>query len=345
MNRSFLRFTAVVFAVLLSASAVSAKGFRFSDNGKFKIMQVTDTHIRAVSNPDFSKESTDMLNRVLDAEKPDLVIFTGDVVTEKPYRKGLDFILEPVISRKIPWVVLFGNHDEEQDLSRKEMSDLIESYPYHAGKMKKLKNVTGYGNFVLEIKGHDGNKTQALIYCMDSRAYSDRKPVIDGYAWFAHDQVVWYRKTSEKYTSKNNNVPLPALAFFHIPLPEYNEVTRKDRKVVGDKQENNCPPDVNSGMFLSMVEKGDVMGTFVGHDHVNDYIFNYCGIALAYGRFSGSKTTYNSPKDGAAIKNGARIIELTEGQRGFHTWIRLDASSNVIHDVHFPEDFPAPEKK
>jgi 3',5'-cyclic AMP phosphodiesterase CpdA len=344
MNRLCLRFTAVVFAVLVGLNAGAVKDFRFSGDGKFKIMQVTDTHIKAASNPELSIESVNMLNQVLDAEKPDLVIFTGDVITEKPYRKGLDFILEPVIRRKIPWIVLFGNHDEEQDLSRKEMSELIETYPYHAGRMKKLRNVTGYGNFVIEVKGQVGRQIQALIYCMDSRAYSDRKPVIDGYAWFAHDQVVWYRKTSERYTAGNNNQPLPALAFFHIPLPEYNEVTQKDRHVVGDKLENNCPPDVNSGMFLSMVEKGDVMGTFVGHDHVNDYIFNYCGIALAYGRFSGSKTTYNSPKDGEAIQNGARIIELTEGQHSFHTWIRLDADK-VIHDVHFPEDFPTPVKK
>ncbi len=45
-------------------------------------------------------------------------------------------------------------------------------------------------------------------------------------------------------------------------------------------------------MFLAMKEMQDVMGTFAGHDHVNNYIVNYFGIALAYGQFSGWRTTY-----------------------------------------------------
>ncbi|MDR0756771.1 MAG: metallophosphoesterase family protein [Tannerella sp.] len=319
----------------LTVFSVAAKkpvtgNFHFNADGKFKIMQVTDTHI--IWDSPHSQETVVMLQQTLDAEKPDLVIFTGDVVTGKPYRKGLDMVIEPVISRQIPWALVFGNHDDEQDLSRKELAELLQGYPFFAGKMKKIKNVTGYGNYVLEVRGHGSNRTKALLYCMDSHAYSTLKPVVDGYGWFAFDQVEWYRRTSDKYTSANGGQPLPALAFFHIPLPEYRLASREGTVRVGARLEDECAPDVNSGMFLAMLEKGDVTGTFVGHDHVNDYVLNYHGIALAYGRFSGSKTTYTQ------LKNGVRLVELTEDRHGFDTWVRLNESV-VIEKTCVPDDF------
>jgi len=319
----------IIAALSAQVNAISPKtgDFRFNAEGKFKIVQITDTHIQWDSP--YLSDVVDMLNEVLDAEKPDLVIFTGDVVTGKPYQKGLELVTEPVIKRSIPWALVYGNHDEEQDLSRAELSALIDKQPYFAGNMKKIKNVTGYGNYVIEIKGRSGNKPEALLYCMDSRAYSTLKPTVEGYGWFAFDQVAWYRRTSEKYTAQNGGNPLPSLAFFHIPLPEYRQFDQYKGPKEGGKLEDECAPEVNSGMFLSMLEKGDVMGTFVGHDHINDYIFNYYGIALAYGRFSGSKTTYTE------MKNGVRVIELTEHERGFRTWIRLN-NEIVIDEVIFP---------
>ncbi|MDR3194887.1 MAG: metallophosphoesterase family protein [Tannerella sp.] len=319
-----------------------AADFKFNAGGKFKIMQVADTHID--NNPVGtgainSQVTVDMLRLVLDAEKPDLVIFTGDNVTGRPYKRGFDLLLEPVVSRQIPWAAVFGNHDAEQELSYEQLADLVQSYPYNVGKMKKIKGVSGYGNYIIEIKDRNGKKTEALLYCMDSHQYSTLKPTVDGYGWFAFDQVDWYRKQSDKYTAANRGTPLPALAFFHIPLPEYRAVYKEEgHKLIGAQLENVCSPEINTGMFTAMLEKGDVMGMYVGHDHVNDYIFNYCGIALAYGRFSGSKNTYGD------LKNGVRLIELTEGQRGFDTWIRLNEEI-VINQVKFPDDLPQKGKK
>ena len=85
-------------------------------------------------------------------------------------------------------------------------------------------------------------------------------------------------------------------------------------------------------MFAAMIEAGDVMGVFVGHDHDNDYIVNAYGIALGYGRFTGGKTTYTN------MENGARVIELTEGERMFRTYIRL-RSGEIKDRAVFPSDF------
>jgi 3',5'-cyclic AMP phosphodiesterase CpdA len=331
--------TLFILAILciLHNEYIQSSDFKFNANGKFKILQITDTHIKAES--EYSLSSVTMLNQVLDAEKPDIVIFTGDVVTGKPYKDGFKLIVEPVVSRKIPWAVVFGNHDAEQDLTYEQMAEFIQSYPYNSGNMKKQKNVSGYGNYTIDVKDKAGKKTAAVLYCLDSHQYSSMKPVLDGYAWIEFDQVDWYKKQSDKYTKANNGKPLPALAFFHIPLLEYRDVYKEEgHKIIGSQQENVCSPEINTGLFAAMLEKGDVRGAFVGHDHVNDYIFNRYGIALAYGRWSGSKTTYGD------IKNGARVIELTEGQDGFDTWIRLD-DETTINKVKFPDDLPSPKKK
>lgn len=70
-----------------------------------------------------------------------------------------------------------------------------------------------------------------------------------------------------------------------------------------------------------MVEMGDVMGTFVGHDHSNDYCGTLHGIRLCYGR----STRYVSYVDGVRkdkFPTGARVIRLRADERQFETWIR-----------------------
>ena len=68
-------------------------------------------------------------------------------------------------------------------------------------------------------------------------------------------------------------------------------------------------------MFCSMIEKKDVMGIFVGHDHDNDYIGIDQGIALAFGRTSGVDAY-------GKLERGSRIILMYEGESQFDTWIR-----------------------
>ena len=129
------------------------------------------------------------------------------------------------------------------------------------------------------------------------------------------DQVQWYREQSARFTSENGGQPLPALAFFHIPLQEYRKIVH-DETTIGDYGDN-CVGDseINAGFFAAMLEMGDVMGTFVGHDHLNNFVGLYKHIALAYGRVSG----WDAYGD---IERGGRIIELYEGKFKFDTWVR-----------------------
>jgi 3',5'-cyclic AMP phosphodiesterase CpdA len=293
-------------------------------NGKLKIVQFTDIHYVVGSLK--SQHSIELIEEVLAAEKPDLVALTGDVVFSKPSFEGWDAVLNTIEKFGIPWAAVFGNHDDEFDKTRGETMAYISGRKYSVTSAGP-DDIKGIGNYIIEVS--DGTGTNFLLYFMDSNAYSTLEG-IGGYGWFGNDQIEWYRKRSAEYTAKKGE-PIPALAFFHIPLNEYTDMTVARKKIVGMKNEVECPGAINSGMFLAMKECGDVMATFVGHDHDNDYIGNYCGIFLAYGRFSGSKTVYTH------MSHGARVIELTAGEKGFKTWIRLrdDQVINTVNSLDF----------
>ena len=299
---------------------------RFSTEGTFKIVQFTDIHWKTGSENCFV--TLDILETVLATEKPDLVVFTGDIVCSEPQKEAWDYMLDPVVSRGIPWAIALGNHDDEFDMHRKDIIPYLESMPCFVG-MNGLEDVSGYGNYILSVKSSKGENTAANLYIFDSHAYvDDNKYGI--YDWIKIDQIQWYREHSQLNKQKNKNIVLPSLAFFHIPLPEYSEMYDSGSgKIVGEKNEGVASAKVNSGLFCSFVEMGDVMGVSVGHDHNNDYIGVWKGIALAYGRVSGLDA-YGSKS------RGGRVFELQEGSFSFKTWIRT--KSGKEHNYFYPDN-------
>lgn len=323
-----------IFALLFFVTAINAQNdikLKFNGNGEFKIVQFTDTHIN------FTKESNlnvyQIVEDVINIEKPDFVIFTGDNVTESEPQKAYQLLEELFAEANVPWAAVFGNHDGQSGTQRVELAEYLSKLPHCMNRDIGEDEVYGYSNFILPVHGNN-NKIEGLIYCMDSNSYSTIKPTVKGYGWFEFSQINWYRKKSKEFTLANNGNPLPALAFFHIPLPEYTQAWNNEvNPPLGVKNEDECSPDINTGMFSAMLECGDIMGTFVGHDHINDYIGVHYSIALAYGRVT--KVMKNPEEDPLA---GGRVIVLKEGQHQFDTWIR-DMDGKRELDCTWPDSF------
>ncbi len=327
----------MIFSLLVVSFAfANAQKLNFNSDGEFKIVQFADVHYKH-GNP---KSDTALLaiQRVLDAEKPDMVVFTGDVVTGRPAVEGWNAITKMVIDREIPFAVNMGNHDDEQGVTRPELEKLITAYPFNLNTATSGQ-LNGIMNNVIPIYGSKKQmQVQSLIYCFDSGSYSTIEGV-GGWGWITTDIIEWYKKQSYHYFKLNNYQTLPALAYFHIPLPEYKlAFDDENNKRYGIRKEGECAPQLNTGMFIAMKEMKDVMATFTGHDHVNDYIVNYYDIALAYGRFSGWRTTYHPEM------NGARIVVLKEGERKFDTWIRM-LDGTIKDKITYPEDLVSEKKK
>ena len=325
MKRIYL-LLAILLGSLQLANA-QQQTLQFNKDGKFKIVQFTDVHY--IYNDPRSDVSIERINQVLDMEKPDLVLFTGDVIYGKPAEEGMRTVLNLVSKRKIPFAVTFGNHDNEQGLSREELLKIIQSVPFNL--TQTTPGISGVTNFILPVKACDGKRNATVLYCIDSHSYSQIKGV-NGYDYIKFDQIQWYRENSKKFTEENNGVPVSSYAFFHIALPEYNQAASSESAILyGIRKEKACAPQLNSGLFAAMKEMGDVRGVFVGHDHDDDYAVSWKGILLAYGRYTGGNTVYNH------LTNGARVIELDENANSFRTWIRL--KEGVVQQVTYPADF------
>ena len=231
-------------------------------------------------------------------------------------------LLDTMTARRVPFCVVLGNHDSEQDLSRQQIGRIVTSYP---GSLNALDAAGELADRELEILGSGSRRPAWLLYCLDSHSESLLEG-IDGYDWFRAEQVAWLRDRCTARRTANGGRAVPSLAFFHIVLPEYLAAWRNPSNThIGRAAEAECPGALNTGMFAAMIETGSVAGTFVGHDHDIDYLVAEKGVCLGYGRFSGDNTTYNN------LRPGVRLLLLTEGERGFETWIREDDGRMVDH--------------
>ena len=306
---------------LIPAIAQNKIHLNFRKDKTFKIAQFSDIHWD--NNSENCPKTIAVVKSVLKTEKPDLAVLTGDIVTAAPVEEGWKAIAQPFIDAKTPWAVVLGNHDGEPGLSRDEIFDVLTKLPYFVGE--KGPELTGCGNYALPVWSSDDKKVEAVLYCIDSNDYTKSK--FRGYDWIHFDQINWYRETSKKYTARNYNMPLPSLAFFHIPIPEYNEVVGQP-STVGLKKEGVASSKVNSGIFASFLDMKDVMGVFTGHDHDNNYIGIHNDIALAFCEATGVDAY-------GELDRGGRIIELKEGEYSFDTWVR------TAKGIDFKYNYPA----
>lgn len=313
---------------------------RFREDGSFTIVQFSDIEFidefdGDPETPKIDQETRELMEMIIEKEQPDLIVFAGDVIASARSRDPIKSFRDAVSvaeDYKTPWAAVFGNHDSEGNVPRRKMHEVQLEHPYCVAK-EDPPGVSGAGNFVLPIKNRN-DQIDAVLYFLDSGDYSP----MGGYDWIKRDQIEWYVQQSKKFTKENGGKPIPSLAFFHIPLPEYNDAW--DFHVsYGHRLDGQCSsPALNSGFFTAMVEMGDVMATFVGHDHANDFCSTLHGITLCYGR-STRYVSYVNHVRKDHFPTGARIIQLQEGQdRTFKTWIR-ENDGNVVDEQpkHLPE--------
>ena len=312
-----------------------ARDFKYNDDGSFKVLQLTDTHV--IYGDPRSERAYENVAKMLDIEKPDLVIHTGDVVFAGPAEKAARKVLGLISERKIPFAVALGNHDSQYDLDRKGIYDVIRNIPYNINTPAD-KGISKASNDVITLSGDNG--VDRVFYLFDS---GDSMGVEDaGYDNVHIDQIEWYESYSREFKAGNGGKPVHSLAFFHIPPAEFDYCLRLPEggwNFIGHMGEHIGCSKLNSGLFQAMKMNGDIQAIVCGHEHNNDFVMQYKGIMLIYGRFSGCDTVYNDLKP-----NGARVFEFIRGQRGFTTWVRLNTGemeNKVFLDPPMERNFKA----
>ncbi|KAK4696701.1 hypothetical protein P7C71_g1260, partial [Lecanoromycetidae sp. Uapishka_2] len=259
-------------------------------DGKFKILQVADLHLstgpgvcREPEPPlhDGGKCDADLrtlafVTAVLDSEKPDLIVLSGDQVNGEtaPDAQSAVFKFAHIfIERKIPYATIFGNHDDEGSLSREALMQLTHSLPYSLSEFGPT-TIDGVGNYYIEVLARGGSSHSALtLYLLDTHGYSPDERQFRGYDWIKKNQIDWFKSTSRELKNSPSHTAYTHhhmdMAFIHIPLPEYRLIDDMVAST-GSQPENPTAPGFNSGFKDALVEEG-VLAVSCGHDHVNDY--------------------------------------------------------------------------
>ena len=283
--------------------------YTFVTDDDFKITQLTDIHIGGGMLS--VKKDNMALNAVaamISEEKPDLVVVTGDVAFPVPYAAGTfnnknsaELFASLMEKLGVYWCVVYGNHDTEaySYYSREAISKLYENktkYPHCLFQIGP-EDVSGCGNYVVNVKNSVGKITQSL-FMFDSHSYTDNDyfGIMWKYDCVHEDQVEWYKETIKELTQENDGEAPKSLAFFHIPPAEMNDAFEEYQKA-GNKDTENvkyhygkigegnfviCSSNYNYGIFDAFRENG-TQGVFFGHDHLNNLSVDYKGVKLTYG--------------------------------------------------------------
>lgn len=306
---------------------------KFNDNGKFRIMLVSD-----IQDTQFtSKNTVNFIAAALDREKPDLVVFTGDQVKgygtflalgngKKNTEKTIRNFMKPIADRNVPFDFVFGNHDAQAFASSKEEQLAVyRSYPSCLAQAGEGE-LAGLCNHNLEIKDSKGSKTVYNLYFIDSLSATPGGKCDH----VTQGQLEWYRRTRDRLKEENGGY-IPSMVFQHIPVPEIwkllKEVPKSDKPNAPgyrDKKgkfyeidknyliKGNCDflletpgtPFENSGEFDVLREKGDVIAAFFGHDHNNSFVGSCNGLTMGYTQGVGANVY------GPGMDRGVRIIDL-----------------------------------
>ncbi|EEY66410.1 uncharacterized protein PITG_03980 [Phytophthora infestans T30-4] len=264
---------------LLAAASIIAQELREESNSTSSVTAGKD------NDPLYNKcreaLTVAFLDELLDIEQPDFVVFTGDNV-----QTNLDTSMHAFAM----------NVFSARGLSRKEMLDLLVEGKQYSHVKYGPRDIGGVGNYEVNVVapttgpwGEQGS-TVFRMYFMDSHVTID---------------TTAYRSTDKSHAPEGAAGGVPAVMFYHIPVPEYAMASPLNRN--GDEKEVVASAEVNSGLFSALVEMGDVKATFVGHDHVNEYCYFRQGVQLCYGGGIGLGRAYGLP----GFERRARVLEWT----------------------------------
>lgn len=307
---------------------VTDKTIKFNSDGKLKILHIADTHLNYDKHFD---ASIWVIAEACDVEKPDLVVLTGDNThpDEDPEKTKelINALMNIFDSRNIPVAVTFGNHDAEKGPMTR--ADIMKYYSTFSCTIPFEDSVDFKNCATLNIPvlASDSDEVKFNLWVFDSGDYDEDEP--RHYDRVRTEQIEWYKEKSHELRQANGGETVNSVVFQHIIVPEVYDALKKvdskqpyavkriyneDEYYVFDPEVTNygtlnekpCPGYYNDSQFDALVETGDVLAMFTGHDHTNAFGVRYKDIDI----YTSPMTRYKGLA--YTTQYGYRVVEIDE---------------------------------
>ena len=277
-----------------------------------RVAQFADLHFGIEGNSyhnDKTERTKRYLQDLVEREKPDLIVCSGDNILSTGVEKLKDFVAM-MEAFETPWTFIFGNHDAESNsagYNKKDLSAYLETCGaeyllYDDGYTETASN--RYGNFSISVLNKDGTKLLGAILLMDGGTYNYD---IGDYESLTEGQIDWYKGEIDKLGALyDGEGVMPSVVFSHIQLPEYYTAYKAAKSgdgasfVISQELSSAAIEDIkgggpvtqNTGMFDAMKEKASTVAFFCGHAHTFDFQVEMDGIVLGFGPQTGFSTLF-----------------------------------------------------
>ena len=292
------------------------------------ILQITDTQMQTlrdvrnenrrvqITNAFFSVLPDDLEIRVfryvdeaVEKTRPDLIVLTGDNIYGEldDYGRMWRQLINRMDSYKIPWCVVFGNHDNESAMGVQWQVDELLKSEYCVFKQG---DVSGNSNYNVLLR--QGGEAKYLLYMLDTNGCTIKlhnpgeslmpdNPDIDKLeqqSGLRVDQANWMYKSGKSIREVYGEVP--CLAFMHIPPVEAAQAVHAtygaavtQYPFIPDKEGDfgisyENIGGASGGRFWRYAKELGCIGVFVGHQHMVATSIDCGGIRVTYGLKTGT---------------------------------------------------------
>ena len=306
-----------------------------SNTGQIKILQLADVQIGGLRDackdltpsekqwPCDAENTTAFISRLIEHDRPDIVVFTGDNVygtrSDQYSQYVLKLITKPIVSAGIPFAIVTGNHDVELPwMSVTALHDFMRKERASGGGGALIS-----GNGLIKVNSID-NHTQLHIWLFEYMHSS----CVFCYNGAGHGSYHSITKEQIEFFQRNSQMDILSLAFTHVPVQEYHQITQQ----IGSQHDTIT--DSGPGELYTALSQRKVTALSVGHDHTNDFCGQINGgIYLCYAGGAGY-TTYGK----VGWSRRARMFVVNDNM--IRTYKRLDDHNfSRIHDQHLYERF------
>lgn len=267
------------------------------------------------------KNCLDLIRKEVTELRPDCIIITGDIVYGEFDDSGSSHkaFIDCLGSFGIPWIPIFGNHDNETKIGVEKQCEMYASAP---NCLFARGDTDGNSNYTVALC-EDG-KPVRILYMMDSNCCGGgNDPALCKIIGFSQNQLEWAKKKAEE------NGRIPGFFCCHVPPRDYyNAIVEAGYQTAADaaspkpfefseeipaKNGDNGRKAENVGgtgqILHGMFKEMGVDGYFGGHYHNSCLSVLYDGIRYTLGVKSG---TYDYH-----MYTGATVIDIAADRKNF----------------------------